>query len=412
MTNKIILLGPSSGSNVFQHFSESLGTQFASIGITSVTLDLQATDFQQRLLSLVQESPLAVLGFAGIGGMFNIDGKNLWELSRTPFISFFGDSPAYYPDLHFMGSNWQFGMYGFPEHVALRKRLSMNHGFVGVVETPFMLPPLIEKTVDIEKKMAGKLVFPKTGNSSLKLRNELKESLPEPVFAVWESIAAIIDGNLNTVSHDSVWALVEEHMPKLSIDGPFVAKIKLLLTALLDDYARRLESELVADVLMDYPAIVCGSRWEHLNISNRTGTYVPVSDYAYTDQLIADSLAVVHVSPNTSHGIHDRQLRAIAHGTACLSNRQRFVSDSYNLNDEIVYDFDTDSLRDKIEWVLANKEEVVRQGMGRPDSYRQKFHISNFYNQIIKIAEIIRFSNADIRPAALPDYLVWPPLLG
>lgn len=411
MNNKIIVFGPGSGSNVFQNFSQSIKTQFASIGVTAIILDLQAQDFQQRLLSLVQEAPLAALSFAGIGGMFNIDGKNLWELSKIPFISLFGDSPAYYFDLHFMGSNWQFGLYGFPEHTDLRKRLSLNHGFVGTVEAPFLLPPLVEKPVDIEKKMAGKLVFPKTGNSSVKLRNELGASLPKRVFAVWESIAAIIDLNLNTVSHGSICALVDEHIQALSIDGQFVSKIKLLLIALLDDYARRLESEMVADVLMDYPAIVCGNRWEHLNIANRTGTYVPISDYAYTDELIADSLAVVHVSPNTSHGIHDRQLRAIAHGTACLSNRQRLVSDLYNLNDEIVYDFDTDSLRDKIEWMLANKEEVVRRGMNRTELYKQKFHISHFYGQIANIAEFVRFANADSRPAAFPDYLAWPSAL-
>ncbi len=105
MNNTIIVFGPSSGSNVFQNFSQSVQQQFASIGVTAVILDLQAQDFQVRLLSLVNESPLAVLSVAGIGGLFNIDGKNIWELARLPFISLFGDSPAYYFDLHFMGSN-------------------------------------------------------------------------------------------------------------------------------------------------------------------------------------------------------------------------------------------------------------------------------------------------------------------
>lgn len=397
---------------MFQHFSQSLKTQFAAIGVTAVTLDLQAQDFQQRLLSLIQEAPLAVLSFAGIGGMFNIDGKNFWELSKVPFISIFGDSPAYYFDLHFMGSNWQSGLYGFPEHAELRKCLPLSHGFVGRIETPFMLPPLIEKPVDIEKKLSGKLVFPKTGNSSVKLRNDLRAALPKAVFAVWGSVADVIDTHLNTVTHGSICTLVDEHIPALSLEGRFLAKVKLLLIALLDDYARRLESEMVADVLMDYPAIVCGSRWEHLNSVNRTGAYIPVSDYAYTDELIAASLAVVHASPNTSHGIHDRQIRAIAHGTACLSNRQVLVSEGYNLADDIIYDFARDSLRDRIEWILANKEEVVTLGMERAAIYKEKFHISHFYEQIANMAEFIRFANADVRAAAFPDYLAWPPALG
>ncbi len=147
----------------------------------------------------------------------------------------------------------------------------MPHGFAGIVDRPFLLPPLIEKPVDIKKKISGKLVFPKTGNSSAKLRRDLRAALPPTVFAVWESVAAAIDADLNAISHAGVCALVAQSLQNFPIDGSFIAKLSLLLIALLDDYARRLQSELVAEVLMDYPAIVCGSRWEHFNTVNRRG---------------------------------------------------------------------------------------------------------------------------------------------
>ena len=411
MNNKILLFGPGSGSNVFQNFSLSIEKQFAAIGVSAVTLDLQAPDFQARLIALLNDIPLAVVSFAGIGGMFQIDGKNIWELARVPFISIFGDSPAYFFDLHGMGSNWQYGLYGFPEHYDLRKSLPLDQGFAGIIATPFLLPPLNEKPVNVGNKLSGKLVFPKTGNSSAKLRKELEATLPEMVFTVWRSIADMADADLKPLSHGVICAMVEQQLRQMAVEGHFIVKLKLLLIALLDDYVRRLESEMVAEVLMDYPAIVCGNRWEHLNTANRRGTYIPVSDYGYTDTLMADALAVVHVSPNTAYGIHDRQLRAIAHGTACLSNSQTYLNEAFNLSDEITYDFDPDSLRNAIEWILANKEAVVESSMHRAELYQEKFHIGHFYDQIRQIAEFIRFVNADARPSSFPDYLGWPPTL-
>ena len=94
-----------------------------------------------------------------------------------------------------------------------------------------------------------------------------------------------------------------------------------------------------------------------------------------------------------------------------LSNRQIYVSDACNLSDEIIYDFDADNLRNKIEWILTNKEEVVSLGATRTELYQEIFHISHFYSQISNIAEFIRFANLGSRPEAFPDYVAWPPAL-
>ncbi|HEY8024275.1 MAG TPA: glycosyltransferase, partial [Burkholderiaceae bacterium] len=154
---------------------------------------------------------------------------------------------------------------------------------------------------------------------------------------------------------------------------------------------------------------VHGVNWEHLKTAGRNGTLVVESNYRKSDALIRDSLAIFDMSPNTVTGMHDRQMRAAAAQTLCVTNRQPLLNQLFPDAELFTYDFNRESLRQKVEWMLAHRSETVELGVACAGKFDETFTMEKTFFQLDSIADMVRQNFSTEPPAGAPNYLSWPP---
>jgi len=389
---------------------------FENLGYEFLDLNL-ANSGSQEMLDNALKSGLIEFAYsaAGMGTDMQVrmsDGspRNCWEALGIPFISLKGDSPAYFFARHVMQSPWHACLYFFPDHLAFRKRLPLTRALYGVV--PPMPFDLTDKSkVDFRKKERGTLLFLKNGNDPERLVQIWRETLPTGTFLTLTELAGQLAGDLTSESGFDIDAIVTKHFASKGWDiGEFI-NLRLLFVAQLDDYLRRIKSELVADVIADFPVEIHGFNWEHMDFTRRRATFVPGGDYTASRQLILDSLGMIDMSPNTQLAPHDRVMRAFGLHTFCLTNEQRFFTDNFKNPETFCYKFDRDELREKVANVLARPKDHVEIGRALAAEFQLHRQPGDFGQFMVDTASHVRLA-CGRRPEGLQDFFVWPPQLG
>jgi hypothetical protein len=333
---------------------------------------------------------------------------NLWERLRIPFISIYGDSPAYYFDRHVVpGPNFA-GVYGFPEHTALRLRLPKINGPI-TGAAPILLDMISRDALDFTRKSAGKLLFLKNGNDPEALRQIWRERLQAGPLNALQEMAAMLAADLASPRLNQIDDVVLEYCAAHDIDIARQVKLRLFFIAQLDDYTRRLKSTLVAQSLLDLPIEVRGTGWGHVDFTGRRATLVESCDYAESRQLIREALGVLDMSPNTSGGPHDRVSRAFGSYTLCVTNEQAFLARDVPAQNGVSFRFEAESIQAVVGAVLTHPARHVELGAEIAAAYRDKNPPEAGIADLIRIAELVRLNQAPGRPEGMPPYFVWPP---
>lgn len=348
-------------------------------------------------------------GMAADIGVTSPDGKrvNLWEAIGVPFISLKGDSPAYFFSRHVMANPWHACLYYYPEHLEVRKRFPMTPALYGTVPpVPFDLTD--KRDVDFRKKAQGKLLFLKNGNDPEKLVQMWREAMPPASFIMLTDLAGVLSGTLATEVGYDIDALVTDYFLTKGWDVSEFTNFRLFFVAQLDDYLRRVKSAMVAEVLADFPVIIQGFNWEHMNFAGKRATYVYGGDYAKSRQQILDSLGLVDMSPNTQRAPHDRPMRAFGLCTLCITNEQSFIKENFSNSELFTYKFDKDHLRERISEVIAHPDRYVDVGLTAAEEFRKDRRPADFAQCMIDTASHVRLACGP-RGAGLQNYFVWPP---
>jgi hypothetical protein len=136
--------------------------------------------------------------------------------------------------------------------------------------------------------------------------------------------------------------------------------------------------------------------------------YVHGADYTGSKQLIKDSLGILDMSPNTALTPHDRPLRAYGLYTLCVTNEQEFFTRHFPQHQHFTFQFDKDSLENKVAEVLAHPKRFVELGIEVAETFRKQFDSGVFGRTMLEIADALRLA-AGVRPRNLQDFFVWPP---
>ena len=404
----VLFIDTLSIGNFFTGAGASLKQSLARIGVNLHVVNIVDENFPAELTRLLNERGYAfALSYIGVGKGCMSGEQSLWDLVPLPFITIYGDSPCYYFDQHRDFGNWTVSLYVFEEHLQFRRRFSLLRGLDGIAPTlPYNAAP--EQPIDLKAKAGGKLIFLKNGNDPRKLREFWRHSLPPAVCEALMELADAMASDLDQCSHRDIVAQVCAYLRQAGLyDG--AEKLMLIMVAQLDDYLRRVKSALVGDLLLDYPAEIHGYNWEHLPASNRCGALIAEADYGKSETLIRNALATFDMSPNTSMGVHDRIARAASHQTLCVTNAGQDLgcrfSDAENLN----YRFNEESIRTRIEWMLAHRKDVIDLGMRFSRDFSTVHHIENAYAEFKRIAECVRQQNSTAPLENSPSHFMWPP---
>ena len=344
--------------------AESAGVKIVHVG---------SPGWLAQIAEAVEEPLWFVLSYFGVGKNLlanrEASGLNLWAAGGIPLVQIFGDCPAYFPRAHQQDySNWV-NVYGHPEHHDFFRKWLHPRG-ITLVSPSALLDALPEADIDFSAKLTGKIIFPKNGNDPGALIDYWRSSLPPYITRALEAVAESISSPDEIKRSPQIDEVLNLRFADIGIDITGHRPLFFFLIAQLDDYLRRIKSTMMARALLDLPIEVRGSSWGHVNFSGRRARLVPNSAYAQTRELIRDSLAVLDMSPNTSHLPHDRILRAAGRHTAFLSNTQHFFSQNFENYREFTFDFSAESIRETVEGALANPARTVE--MGRAQAARMR----------------------------------------
>ncbi|HEY8025938.1 MAG TPA: hypothetical protein VIF60_15335, partial [Burkholderiaceae bacterium] len=379
----VLFVGADSTGGALSHFGLAMEKSLAEIGISFYWLEASETEeFAANLSATLNAREYSfVYSLIGVGKGFASADLPLWDSLGIPLITMYGDSPAYFYDLHANHGNWEVSLYFYEEHLKFRNRFPALGGALEGVAPIIPVRSVAAGEVDLRAKEKGKIFFLKNGNDPQKLREFWKQSFQARVYEALMQISGTMAADLDSCTHVNIVQMALDYLASVGLTGG-AEKLLLLMVAQLDDYARRLKSELIADVLLDYPAEVHGVNWEHLNTAGRNGTLVVESNYKKSDALIRDSLAIFDMSPNTVTGMHDRQMRAAAAQTLCVSNRQPLLNQLFPDAELFTYDFNRESLRQKVEWMLAHRSETVELGVACAGKFDETFTMEKTFFQL------------------------------
>ena len=113
---------------------------------------------------------------------------NLWQTIGVPFVSLYGDSPAYFFDRHVLPGHGFASLYAFPEHYEMRKRLPDIKGLLGTLPA-VSVDPVSKSALNFASKERGKLLFLKNGNNPDELLSVWRKSLSETQFLMMMDLA-------------------------------------------------------------------------------------------------------------------------------------------------------------------------------------------------------------------------------
>ncbi len=392
-----------------------ISSSFARFGFETIEVNFNDPDVLKKLdVTLREKDILFAFTIAGIGRDISINDaagnpRNLWDLLEIPFISAHGDSPAYFFDRH-INENTNFAsVYAFREHYELRKRLTNQTGTFGI-SSPFVFDGVSKDAIDFSKKETGKLVFLKNSNDTQKLIHLWKNKCRPSIVRMLVELANVLENNLSSGEEPDIDELVTGYFKIKSIDVDSLLNLRLFFIAQLDDYLRRLKCNLIADVLKDFPVEIHGDNWDHLDLAHSKCTLVKACDYQTSSDIIANSLGIIDMSPNTNHGFHDRPVRSYGRHTLCLSNEQECLTQTFGEDNGMTFRFDRDSIAARISEVLAHPKDYVAIGIEAARIFNEKFPAEVTVRSFTEMADAMRLASVKKNPA-MQDFFVWPPTL-
>lgn len=391
----------------FRGAFENLGHEFIAINLLNIDEVVESTN------ALLHRDVAFVFSFVMMGTDIMVGLKDggkmpVWDALNVPYISIYGDSPAYFFDRHVFSNPGYVGLYGFPEHLELRRRLPHIHGLLGALK-PMAIDIANPDEINFKEKVDGPVIFLKNGNDPKKLKGLWLSSIPQKISSILMDLAAELEARINDKTTTQIDNLVLDYFHDRDLDIAALTKLRLFLIAQLDDYLRRVKSVLVVEALLDLPVLLHGYGWDHIDFAGARLQHVPGGHFNSSRDLIRQSLATIDMSPNTGLAPHDRPLRAIGSHTLCVTNEQEFFARELPHSEDYFYRFDKDSIQSRITDVLTHRQRSVDIGRDVARVFLQKFPPEDFARHMLEVAAYARFNQLPALPHGMPDFLAWPP---
>jgi hypothetical protein len=269
------------------------------------------------------------------------------------------------------------------------------------------LAPIERSKIDLATRRKGRLVFLKNGNSPTQLRQLWRDRLPKSVAALVESMAEEIVAIGLRPGPLYVGDCIADFLVARGIQPESTGVLMLFFTAQIDDYLRRVKSQMIAEALLDLPVIVQGNLWEHVDFSGRRAKLIPGQDFESTRQIFSNELGVIDMSPNLDSGPHERVMRAAGSFACVLTNRQGWLTAALGEFEDLTFEFNSDSIRAKASEAISNPDRFVDLGVAFGDRFREIYSRQAYANAIVDLAELAALKCSAEKPVIQP-FFVWP----
>jgi len=340
--NKIIILGGHGENDSLNGLMRGYIPLFETRGFEVFNYNLSDPNWnKQQLLELLRSTEvLFALTYLGFGQTISIvteensNSKNIWEFFNVPLLKWHGDSPAYLPERH----NWKCW-------------IALQSCAITRIIQPFVLYDTPILNINRKQRLLGKLVFFKTGGDINEMIARWKQKLPNTICKLLENMCETLTSKYMQSSVVLIGDLVANFLKERGISEQISPPLFHFLATQLDDYFRRIRSTLVANSLLDFPVIIQGRGWEHIDFSNAKANYMPPRSYVDSTDIFLNQFGIIDMSPNTSSSPYDRIWRAAGSHSLCITNKQTWFNKFLGF-ENLSYEFNKESIQETIHNIL------------------------------------------------------------
>lgn len=409
----VLVLGGAGANNAIQGMMTEFGRALAAEGVAVVHINLDQAELQSAVDLMGRGEVSFALTWLGIGQDMSVtqspDSRHLnaWEALRVPLVKIHADHPAYFSDRHRDTPRNSVNLYMAEEFMAFRRRwVPQQHTLTGLVP-PWPIAPLPRSDIDLRTRRGGKLVFLKNGNSPKDLRQLWHERLSPTLSHLIDAMADEVVPKGLRPGRLLIGDFVADFIAERGIDPESAMPVLPFFVAQLDDYLRRIKSEMIATAILDFPVVVQGDSWGHVDFSGRRARLMPGQDFVASRRVFTEELGIIDMSPNIDAEPHDRVQRAAGSFSLFLSNKQRWIASQFPEFVDLTFEFDPESIEERIAKVLAQPEHYLDLGIAFGEQFREVHPMKAFSSRVLELAELAILDCKDEKPQLQP-FFVWP----
>jgi hypothetical protein len=409
----IIVLAGTGENDAISGLMAEYGKALTSMGLPVVQVAFEQSELQFAVDRMVAGDVRFGLTWLGIGQDLTIgtsDGHktNVWEMTRVPLLKIHGDTPAYFSDRHRDVPSTSVNLYMATEFARFRQRWMAEARTLSSVVPPWPMASVDRNGVDMAARRRGTLIFLKNGNSAAALRTLWRERLAgSSVLEYLETLVEHVVPLSLEARELHIGDIVGDFLAGRGIDPDTAQPLVTFFTAQLDDYTRRIKSELVAAALLDFPVVVQGNRWDHVQFSGRRARLVEGRGFAESNAQFANELGVIDMAANMQWQPHERVQRAAGAFSLVLTNRQAWLDRDFPAFRDLTFEFQVDSIAARVADVLAHRDRYLEMALAFGDRFREVHPTEAFVRRVVELADLAAVKYAPQKPR-LQDYFAWP----
>lgn len=318
---KVLLFKGQSQYDVLRFFTDELDSAFQKLGLPTVVIDLLSPNFNQQLLSVLQEGNLLfALGFNAVGQELQVEGKPLYDLMKVPYVAFYVDHPVYQiPRIQY---SMKFKLSSFIDkgHLDFVKKyispelftVFIPHGGSVAITDKNSILPMNKRTVPLF--FAGSYREPENYLQSL--------NITEDTALFIRSIAEIMLTNEKC----NIQTASELYCNTLGIElnanyFPFMQAA--------DHYFRLVRRKQIVLSLAEFGLTVCGNGWEQLESGKAKPKIMPAKSYSEILHIMGNTKLFLSIAPFYTRGSHERVFSTMLSGAVSVADKSEYMEQAF-----------------------------------------------------------------------------------
>jgi hypothetical protein len=407
----VLVISGAGGNNAIHGLMADYSAALESAGHSILQVTVDPAELQYGVELMQKGGVSFAMTWLGIGQDLRVQTDrsvvNAFEYFGIPLVKLQGDLPAYFGERHADLPRNTVNLYQAAEFVQYRRRWMPEANALTSLIPPMPMVPMGRDRVDSNKRRNGKLFFLKNGNSPAELRNLWRSRLPSTVAQLADAIAEEIVsvGTKPGVLHIGDFVADFIRATGMSADPP--RNLIAFLSAQMDDYLRRIKSTMIAQAILDLPVVVQGSFWEHVDFKGKRAQLVEGMDVDASQDILHSQLGVIDMSPNVDGWPHDRVQRAAGSYSLVLTNRQGWLSERFADFEEFAFEFNPESIRDRVHDAIANPGRYIEQAVAFGERFREVYPRHAFGQRVVELVDLAKLLWNEPKPLLQP-YFAWP----
>ncbi|MBM9403561.1 hypothetical protein JUN65_18475 [Gluconacetobacter azotocaptans] len=339
-------------------------------------------------------------GHAGVGARLELQGKNLWDAIKVPFVSVLADPPCWIPHNHFIRAHYVANAYVFAEWLHIQRTLVRSPQYSTLIDSVGVVPQPQRDAIPWRER-PQRMAFIKTGGNPA-ARRESWTTLPPRWRTILEDAGAVAVRRSTGDVTDVLLAACEEH----GLSTEHRLEILFALMKELDLYVREHRMTSLATALLDLPVHIYGRGWDHLSHRATRARFHPPIDAAHLSSVYAATQFILNTSPNISSGLHERVAYGLDARCCVVSDENAFMKKTL-AHVPTFFGIDTNSadLADRISELYYSQTDYTDATQIGVDLISSQFDGKAFMLSLLRIADEIRA--ADAFRAQIPDDLAF-----